>query len=527
MKTGMMLFGIFLLPLTLPAQESVRQLDPGGQHSKYLTPGQQDTWILEAEKGETLIAHVATREFDAILELAVKGDKEDRVLFSVDDEGSDSRFSFRVPEKGEYRIRIHAFKYNGGGNYTLRVRRFQARPLELGKPFTGAFDHEGQSYLYFQGVKGRILVPELRGSPAGSWKMLDHKGRELRDWVGTVLVEEEGEHTLIISGRPDNRYDLLVREARSRDPTQGKEHAGRLQQGEMDVWSFQGQPGDFRFLEVEKKGEMAARLIFAPLDKMKEQRLARAGNLPEIQFAPVANRGSHLRFAAVLGRSGRYQLQLLAQTPASYTLSQADPTAKLDRGQPVAATLPVGGSAFFSFKATPGQMVQASLESKKFVPLLRLYDGRGSLVDRSDESAGGLEALLSVMILKEGLYRLQISSLGDGGGGDFRLLLQDRKLKELALGGRGQASVAPNSPDFWLFAGKEGQTVLLCARSPVCDPVVGLYSPEGVLLASDGHRPAGTDSLQTVRLPRTGRYTVRVSSRRGAGEYTLRIIDGD
>jgi hypothetical protein len=48
----------------------------------------------------------------------------------------------------------------------------------------------------------------------------------------------------------------------------------------LDVWSFAGRPGDFRLLEVEKKGDLAARLIYAPLQKAKEQRLGRPDDLP-------------------------------------------------------------------------------------------------------------------------------------------------------------------------------------------------------------------------------------------------------
>ncbi len=69
--------------------------------------------------------------------------------------------------------------------------------------------------------------------------------------------------------------------------------------------------------------------------------------------------------------------------------------------------------------------------------------------------------------------------------------------------------------------------MLLSVRSLVCDPRVSLRSPDGVLLASDDNGGVGTDSLLAVRLPKTGRYTVWITSRRGAGKYTFRLIDGD
>jgi hypothetical protein len=171
--------------------------------------------------------------------------------------------------------------------------------------------------------------------------------------------------------------------------------------------------------------------------------------------------------------------------------------------------------------------LQASLGSQKFVPLVRLYDFRGNLVGKDDGGADDRESRIRHMVVQEGLYRLQVSSLGDGGGGEFRLALRETKLKELEIGGRGQGTLQPNGTDFWAFSGKEGKTVLVSVRSAVCDPAASLRSPDGVEVASDGKGAFGTGSLLAVKLPKTGRYTLWISSRRGAGDYTLRIIDGD
>ncbi|HEV3438762.1 MAG TPA: hypothetical protein VG122_15460, partial [Gemmata sp.] len=206
----------------------------------------------------------------------------------------------------------------------------------------GSFDREGKSYHYFQGAKDQILIPQLKGASSGAWKMLDFKGRPMMDWAGTVLIEDGGEGCLVVSGQPDQRYDLLLREGRRQELTAGKEFAGTLQQGELDVVSFQGKPGDFRVLEVEKKGDLVTRLKYAPVEKKSEQRIARSGDRPEIEFLPVASRGNRLRFAAILGREGRYQLQLLAETPASYTLTERDPSVPMELGKEVEGSLPWG-----------------------------------------------------------------------------------------------------------------------------------------------------------------------------------------
>ncbi|MCI0737717.1 MAG: hypothetical protein L0Y72_01640, partial [Gemmataceae bacterium] len=81
-----LLVALWLLPAVC-AQESVRDLRGPGQHGAFLTQGQLDRWVFEGEKGESFIAHVTSKEFDPILELARTDEKDDKVLVEVDDPG--------------------------------------------------------------------------------------------------------------------------------------------------------------------------------------------------------------------------------------------------------------------------------------------------------------------------------------------------------------------------------------------------------------------------------------------------------
>lgn len=530
MNARMLLLVIMLAlsPVAGFAQESVRPLKGTGQFGAFLTPGQIDRWIFDGEKGETIIVHVVTKEFDPLLGLSQTiGKDQDKVLFDVDDPGNESRYMIRLPEKGQYKIRVHAFKNQGGGNYNLAVRRFQATPLAVGKPLIGSFDSEGKGYHYFQSDRDQVIIPQLKGAPAEAWTLLDSKGQVVGPWAGSVLIADGGECCVVVSGQPEYQYDLLIRAARRRELTVGKDQASSLAAGEMDVLSFAGKPGDFRVLEVEKKGDMHARLIYAPEEKKTESRFKRPGGRREIEFLPVASHGGRLRFAAILGRAGRYQLQLLAESAASYKLSAKDPSVPIELGKGVDGNLPVGGAAFYSFKATPGQLLHANLGSTRFVPLLRLYDARGQLVGSNGSNGDALEGRITHMAVNAGLYRLQVSSVGDGGGGEFRQSLTETKLKKLEVGGRGKGTMQPGATDFWAFAGKSGQTIFLNVRSDAFDPAVSVRSPDGVHLAADNKGNAAVGSLIPMTLPKTGRYTVWISSQRGAGTYAVRLIDGD
>ncbi len=507
------------------AQGSVSDLS-GEQNSKFLTPNQLDRWLFEGEEGETIIAHVVTRDFDPILGLSRRDAKDEKPLIEVDDDGSESRFAIRLPSKGKFEIRVNAFKFQGGGNYTLQVQRFRASPLELGKPLVGMLDRQGKGYHYFPGVKGRLLVPELRGASSDELQILDSKGRKTKGWQGTAVLEETGEAYIIVTGQPHQRYDLVLREAQRHKLAEEKELSGTLARGEGAVWSFQGKPGDFRLLEIEKTGELQTQLILAPQDKNTEQQLRRDAR-PELEFLPVANRGGKQRYAVILGRAGLYQLQLVAAAAVTYKVTMRDPSVPLTIEKEEKGELPVGGAVFYQFETTAGQLLQLTLTSSQFVPQLRLYDDQGRLAANSSDDPDTLTARITHMAVSDGIYRLQVSSVGDGGGGDFRQALNTAKVAELQLGERAKGTLADGATDFRAFEGKEGQTVILSVRSSSFEPTVSLRGPGGVLLAADDQENAATGKLLAIQLPKSGRYMVWIGSRRGAGDYTVRLIDGD
>jgi hypothetical protein len=507
------------------AQNSVTDLNRPGQHAKFLTHNQNDRWLLEGEAGETLIAHVASREFDPILELVRDG--VEKPLLEVDDPGSESRYAVRLPEKGKYEIRVHADKFQGGGNYTLQVERFRASPVKVGESVSGTFDRDGKGYHFFPGVKDRVLVPEVKGTAAEAWRALDYKGRDVRGWAETIPIEQDGEGYVIVAGRAGQRYDLVLREARRQDLVEGREQSGKLGAGEMDVWSFTGKPGEFRTWEVVKKGDVQVQVVYAPPDRAAVARLGGPADRPEIEFIPVAGRGGKVRFAAVLGREGRYQVHVRADSPASYTLTAKDPSIEISAGKDAAGDLSVGGTAFYRFTAKSGQLVQATLTSQKFVPVLRLYDGHGRLVADNSIDADTAIGRVTHMVLSDGTYRLQVGSAGDGGGGEYRLALADVPVAALAVDGRAKATLPAGGTDFWSFEGKEGQTVFLSVRSAAFEPAVSVRGPTGVVLVAEAKADPATGSLTALKLPKVGRYTVWVTTRKGAGDYTIRLIDGD
>lgn len=522
MKTYCTIFMLLWVSCALLAQESNRQADRPGRYTKYLTANQVDIWKIQVDNNTVLVVHVTSDEFDPVVELV---DREDKVLLEVDDEGSESRFSIRLSSGGEYRIRVHAFRYQGGGNYRMDIVRFTTNPLEIAREVTGRFGRDGRAHYYFTTSRGHALVPDARGSN-NTWEIYDPHGRVLQEWNGTVLVEENGEHFFSLHGRAGATYSLILREASFHEAKFDQELTGNLGTREMHVWNIEAQAEQFRLLELQKRGVLLSKLIYAPLEPKAGQVLDEK-NGPELRHFPVSSKGDYLRFATLFGRTGRYQLYLLAPAPTPYTLRIFDPSQEIAVNTQSTGRIPVGGCAFYKFSALAGQRFQLDVTTEQFDPYLRMYQKNGELVGENDDGGVGLASRLAILFKESGCYRVQISSVGNGGGGTYNFSLEEKIIPELKMGETRENVMGSGTEDYWAFTAKKDAIVLVSVRSREIDPRVKLYSPSGILLGSDDNGGVDRDSLLPVKLPEDGRYTVVVQSGQGEGRYKLRLIDGE
>ena len=506
------------------AQETVRDLTGPGQHTKFLTHNQMDRWLFDGAQGETVIVQVSSREFDPILRLAT-GEKGAKPLVEIDDDGNQSALAMRLPADGKYEIQIHAFKFQGGGNYALQVQRFQTQPIAVGESAGGVFDQQGQSHYYFAAEQGQIFAPELRGG--SSWRMLNPQGEALSGWASTIVMDKAGEGYLVLRGSPGFRYEVTLREAEVKPLVDNKDWSGKLQAGELEVWNINAKVGEFRLIEIEREGDLISQLRYAPRDETSEQTLSAADLPPVLRTFPIASRGRYIRYAALFGREGRYQLSLLARGDATYTFVSRDPSVAIEPANRLDGELPVGSARFYELSAAAGELLECQLSAQQFVPLLRMYDASGEMVTASQVGIDETQANIQHMAVRDGTYRLQVSSLGDGGGGEYAISLDQAEVEKVKLGGKGAGELATGETDFWSFEAEQDQIVFLNVRGENLEPVVTLRGPTGLILASESGGNQATGSLIALKIPKAGKHTVWISAQRGAGAYSVRLIDGD
>jgi len=500
----------------LQAQESVRDLEEEGVQTKYLTPNQVDTWNIEGIANEIWMVHLQTHQFDPVLEIA---GPDNKVWVEVDDPGSESWTVFHVPKDGNYEIRVRGFQYKGGGNYSLYIKRYTGTELALNTTQQGIFGENRKQLHFFQAQSGQIVVPYLQGQKLDAWTVFDSKGKPMQYlWESTIPITKDGLYYILLQGEPGNRYSIELRVAKVYGHCVQQEIKGSLETENMAVHELEGKAGQFWVLELEKEGRLKTRFIYQPrtISKWKDKS-------EPIQFFPIASKGNRLQWAVTLGRNDRYELQLLARSPVQYKLRILDPTCAISAPSVLTQTIPIAGTAFFTFLAKSGQWMRLSASSKDFDPILRLYHPNGQLIQENDDSLG-FQSEIVMMFRESGLYRVQVGSVGHGGSGEFQLALTEQPVPQLAWNQKIQSTIASGSIHYWALQGQAQKTAIVYAESAAFTPYLELYSPQGILLAKTSSESANA-GLFSITFPETGTYILWVQTTKdGQGAYTLRVL---
>lgn|GEM_PF-2315306 len=511
-------------PKKLCAQESVRNIDQPGDYNKYLTPGMVDRWIFGGKKDETIIAHVATREFDSVIQLVQTVEDKEKFLQEIDDDGSDSWLSFRLPEDGEYRICVRGYEFKGGGNYSLSLRQFRAQASAIGSTVAGTFDGGGKAFFRFAAERDQSLTVDVTSSSLRDWAVLDPQGKQVDVWERLAVPDRSGEYLVELTGRAGHRFELALRPTIRHRWTDDEKYSGSLDRRQAAIIDLDGQIGDFRVIELATKDQLSSQIIFAPIDVPKGQRLDNTNGRPETAFLPIGSKGEFTRYAAIWGRKDRYQLWVFSDRGGSYTVRNADLATGIESDGTTTDRIEVGGTRFFHIHPEQGQTITMNVSSEGFDPVVRLFNDLGSQVEADDDGAGGLNSRLQHTSYSSGPMLLSVASVGDGGGGEFQLSLRTEEAMRLESGEKQSRQTGVGGIEHWLFAGKKDQTVIFHASGGDSQPNLVLRNSQGVELASSTSGNKESDVVMLHTFTGDGNYSIWVSLPAG-DRYTIRAID--
>lgn len=111
------------------------------------------------------------------------------------------------------------------------------------------------------------------------------------------------------------------------------------------------------------------------------------------------------------------------QPPAQPTAVPV-PQPSIGFGNTVNGSIGVGGSASWYFSGGGGQTVVVNLSSGEFDTYLYLYDNStGGLIAQDDDGGGNTNSQIVFTLPANGIYRIEVRSYGDSGGGAYTLSL--------------------------------------------------------------------------------------------------------
>jgi P pilus assembly chaperone PapD len=321
--------------------------------------------------------------------------------------------------------------------------------------------------------------------------------------------------------------------------TNGAELTGTISLGELDMWSFTANAGNYVILRMGATNFNPEIRLFGPNGAMVGRAVNPASGGRDTELAvQVTNTGSFTVVvdAFYLGQSGSYLLNL-AQAPGAFVVSPGAQGGPMTNGATQAGNIAVGELAMWSFSGSASNSVSLRVGSSGFNPEIRLFGPNGALVGSAvNGAAGGDDIELSLQLTNTGTFTVVISSYYDGAAGPYTLTLAQSPGLFVISPGSGGGPMTNGAQqtgiltlgglDMWSFSADASNYVILRMSTTNFNPSISLYNPNGVLVGSAANTAeGGNDAELSLEVTNSGTFTVVADSYYdgGAGNYTLNL----
>lgn len=334
----------------------------------------------------------------------------------------------------------------------------------------------------------------------------------------------------------------------------GTNQTGTLEIGDIDIWTFEVEAGDFFDLSISRSD--VADTSFSPtiwLYAPDGEYLFsyNTASFPATATAQVAEQtGLYTAFVSdfIGDEDGGYLLRR-AHVPVPFELPEGDEGGPMVNGENHRGEIVAGDLDLWTFQAEAGDRLFVSLaefiegeeELSDFRPDLRLFDPDGVKVGDTD---GPVSRFVDYTADKTGTYTVLVSDGSEYQAGSYVLRLAQTTKPFIVPDGDDGGSISPGPAysgtvgwgdfDLWTFEAETGDGLILTlAETPPIGseatefrPRIRLFDPDGLEVRDK----SSTDAVEILyEAAKTGAYTVMVddltADNPGApGHYLLRMI---
>jgi Bacterial pre-peptidase C-terminal domain len=462
LRSGAAIFTILLALLCSERVQAQGSLVNGGNHYGIITTNEpSDTWTFDASAGDNIELREGTTNINPFITLY---DPDGNVIGSAFDTGQpgshDARLALQVTNTGTFTVVIQAYYAGQQGTYDLRYIKvpgsFVVPPGDDGGSLTNGANHTGTIGLgdldvwTFDATNGDNI--ELREGTTNinpSFTVYDPNGKVVgsafdnstpgtRDVELSLQVTNTGTFTVVIQayyagqqGTYDLRY-IKVPGSFVVPPgddggslTNGGNHNGTIDLGDLDAWTFSAANGDNielregttninpSFTVYDPNGKVVGSAFDNSTPSTRDVKLSlQVTNTGNFTVVVQANR---------LGQLGTYDLRYI-KVPGAYIVPPGDEGGLIAGGTTNLGVTDWGDEDPWSFIAFKD--VAISLNCQKlsgtgsYDPWMQLYGPDGTLLMSAFSSS---TATINYTPTNNGNFTLLVSSYNLGNSGTYQL----------------------------------------------------------------------------------------------------------
>lgn len=535
--------GAYSLSLArVPAAFEVAPTDEGGPmvngaaHPGTNSLGDLDMWSISASAGDRIMVRVGTTGFRPYLLLYGPTGTQLAVGAGNGSGDTDALVDATAPSTGTYTAVLESYYPNGTGPYTINLAKstgdFVVSPGDEGGDLINGAATPGQiakgdlDLWRFDANAGDNISVRIGASALRPWlRLYGPTGALFREsFAGT-----SAENDTLVSGRATNSGTFLV-VAQSYYPSlsspytltlarmpgsyvvspgdeggalaNGIAHPATNSLGDLDVWTFSANTGDYLALRVGAPDYRPWIQLYGPSGVLVQEALgATSAHRDAAIYVQATNSGTFtvLEQSVYADGVGPYTLNF-ARFPGAYSVSPGDEGGRLTNGVSYDATIFLGDLDVWNFAACKGYAFTLSLQKlggAAFTPRLRLFARNGALLATAQNAS---TLTLNYPGTNSGNYSVLIDGAAMNDSGTYRLTaygIQDADAFRLC-----PPLVAGNTADLTGFGGGAGSNFVLLTTTDVTTPTP-LWTP---ILTNQFDAYGGFDFTNAISAGETQRY---------------------
>jgi PKD domain/Calx-beta domain len=577
-----------------PASVTVSTGDEGGPltngatHTGQIVIGDVDVWTFTATAGDRIALQVGeltdNNDFRPWLRLwapngTILGDTAGTTAAVIN--------GAVAPVNGTYYVLIASYDsfFDGTGTYRLTMTHTpgpiaissgdEGGPLVNGATHTGTIDLGDLDVWTFNANAGeRIAVHIGEITDANDFRpwirLWAPNGASLGDTAGVdaavingavapvsgtylLLVasydsffDGTGTYRLTVAHTPGN---MTVSSGDDGGPlTNGAMHTGRIERGDVDVWTFDATAGDRIALHL---GQIADDNDFRPWLRLWAPNGTALGDTAGVTaavlngaIAPVTGTYYVLiaSYDSFFDGTGTYRLTM-THTPGPITVSGGDDGGPLTNGATHTGTIQLGDVDVWTFTANAGDRIAVNIgelvDNDDFRPWIRVWAPNGAaLGDTASIAAAVINGAVAPVT---GTYLVLVASYDSGfdGTGTYQLTVAHTPEPvvitagdeggALTNGGAVTGAITPGDLDVWTISAVAGEriSVNIAETNDTADfrPWIRLWAPNGAVLGDTAGLSGA--AITNALAPVTGTYLILVGSYDsffdGTGTYQMTV----